>query len=170
MLWVGLQSNLTFFVVALYRIFLHRRCTWFVQNIPGYQVEEWAPVTSTSLHMPPRWHGNTNHEISWFPWLHCGSSDILSFALFNSALATSYSFLVKWCWLWAENENLRWKSLSWNLYQHLQVLGWQVWWVASRLQYVVVHKVVNVGSLDGLLVLHSPFIASRVEGKQIQTG
>lgn len=35
---------------------------------------------------------------------------------------------------------------------------------------MVVHKAVNVGSLDALLVLHSPFIASRVERKQIQTG
>lgn len=30
-----------------------RRCTWFVLNIPGYQVEGWDPVASTSLHVPP---------------------------------------------------------------------------------------------------------------------
>lgn len=33
---------------------------------------------------------------------------------------------------------------------------------------MVVHKTVNVDSLDALLVLHCTFVASGVEGKQVQ--
>lgn len=49
---MGLWSSLLLFVGTLCGIFFCRRCTWFLQNISGYQVEEQDCGDYTSSHIP----------------------------------------------------------------------------------------------------------------------
>lgn len=81
-LWMGVWSNLPFCVVALYRIFRGRRCTWFVQNqleektepLPPHSIGFLYDVIATPTTRPPSgFHICTTDPITYWAlhFLHC---------------------------------------------------------------------------------------------------